>query len=121
MSISIKKVNELQKKILETKKEISDLGKLEQPLPELIKTTNLLRSNEYLIKENESKSKLLIYYEQYVSELEKLVLSTSIIKSKIKKLKSSKKSLTRKSTKKRKKSTKKRVYTKRKSRKRRRY
>ena len=92
MSISIKKINELQKKILEAKKEIDELSKLEQPIPELIKTTNLLRSNEYLLKENESKSKLLSYYEQYSSELEKLVLSTTIIKTKIKQLKTRKKS-----------------------------
>ena len=106
MSVSIKKISQLQKKILDTKKEIAELNKLEQPMPELIKTTNLLRSNEYLVRENKSKSALLNYYEQYSAELEKLVLSTSIIKTQIKKLKSSQKSRKRKSTKTRKKTPK---------------
>jgi len=51
-----KKVNELQKKIVLAKKELSEINILEQPLPEFINTTNMLRSNEYLQKSNEKKS-----------------------------------------------------------------
>ena len=83
-----KKISELQKKIVLTKKELSEINALEQPLPEFINTTNLLRSNEYLQKSNEKKSQLLIAYEEYIDELENLVSNISQIKDSIHNLKS---------------------------------
>lgn len=83
-----KKISELQKKIVLTKKELSEINVLEQPLPEFINTTNLLRSNEYLQKSNEKKSQLLIAYEEYTNELENLVSNISQIKGSIHNLKS---------------------------------
>ena len=83
-----KKISELQKKIVLTKKELSEINALEQPLPEFINTTNLLRSNEYLQKSNEKKSQLLIAYEEYTNELENLVSNIAHIKGSIHNLKS---------------------------------
>jgi len=111
--LSTSKINELQNKIIQIKKELSEINKEEKPLPEFIDTTNILRSNEYLKKSNEEKSKLLISYEEYTNELENLVSSISKIKGDITNLKSRIKS--RKKPKK--KVTKKRIL-KRKSRKR---
>lgn len=88
MSAIGKKISELQKKIVLTKNELSEINVLEQPLPEFINTTNLLRSNEYLQKSNEKKSQLLIAYEEYTNELENLVSNISQIKGSIHNLKS---------------------------------
>ena len=86
--MSTSKINELQNKIIQIKTELSEINKEEKPLPEFIDTTNILRSNEYLKKSNEEKSKLLIAYEEYTNELENLVSSISKIKGDITNLKS---------------------------------
>jgi len=86
--MSTNKINELQNKIIQIKKELSEINKEEKPLPEFIDTTNILRSNEYLKKSNEEKSKLLIAYEEYTNELENLVSSIYKIKGDITNLKS---------------------------------
>ena len=82
------KVNQLQNQILQIKKELSEINKGEKPLPEFIDTTNMLRSNEYLQKSNDTKSKLLTAYEEYANELENLISSVSKIKGNIASLKS---------------------------------
>jgi vancomycin resistance protein YoaR len=103
------KLSELQKIIEQTKQELEQIKQHEKPMPEFINTTNVIRSNEYLLKEIQTHAKLISVYEKYSQELEKMVLSTSVIKSKIKQLKSRintrKKSNTK--TKRRKKSSKK--------------
>ncbi len=86
--MSTSKINELQNQIIQIKTELSEINKDEKPLPEFIDTTNMLRSNEYLIKSNDEKSKLLIAYEEYTDELENLVTSISKIKGNITNLKS---------------------------------
>ena len=86
--MSTSKINELQNKIIHIKTELSEINKEEKPLPEFIDTTNILRSNEYLKKSNEEKSKLLIAYEEYTNELEHLVSSIYKIKGDITNLKS---------------------------------
>jgi hypothetical protein len=78
----------LQKKIMQAKKELSEIHMLEQPLPEFINTTNMLRTNEYLQKENEKKSQLLAAYEEYVNELESLVSNIAKIKGNLNSLRS---------------------------------
>ena len=88
MSAIGEKISELQKKIVLAKNELSEINTLEQPLPEFINTTNLLRSNEYLQKSNEKKSQLLIAYEEYANELENLVSNIANIKGSIHHLKS---------------------------------
>ncbi len=85
---SSNKVSQLQNKILEIKKELSEINKGEKPLPEFIDTTNMLRSNEYLQKANDTKSTLLTAYEEYTNELENLISSVSKIKGNIASLKS---------------------------------
>jgi len=82
------KVSLLQNKIIQIKIELSEINKGEKPLPEFIDTTNMLRSNEYLQKSNDTKSNLLTAYEEYTNELENLVSSVSKIKGNIASLKS---------------------------------
>ncbi len=82
------KVKELQNKIIQIKIELSEINKGETPLPEFIDTTNMLRSNEYLQKANDKKSKLLTAYEDYTNELENLISSVSKIRGNIAILKS---------------------------------
>ena len=86
--MSTSKINELQNKIIQIKTDLSEINKDEKPMPEFIDTTNMLRSNEYLQKSNNSKSKLLIAYEEYANELENLISSVSKIKGNITSLKS---------------------------------
>ena len=88
MSTIGNKLDSLQKKITQAKKELSELNILEQPLPEFINTTNMLRTNEYLQKENEKKSQLLIAYEEYAKELESLVSNIVQIKGNLNDLRS---------------------------------
>jgi predicted nucleic acid-binding Zn-ribbon protein len=85
---SSNKVSQLQNKIIQIKKELSEINKDEKPLPEFIDATNMLRSNEYLQKANDTKSTLLAAYEEYTSELENLISSVSKIKGNIASLKS---------------------------------
>ena len=85
---SSNKVSELQNKIIQIKIELSEINKGEKPLPEFIDTTNMLRSNEYLQKSNDTKSSLLIAYEEYTNELENLISSVSKIKGSITSLRS---------------------------------
>ena len=82
------KLNILQKKIEQTKQDLEKIKQLEKPMPEFINTTNVIRSNEYLLKELQANTKLVSAYEEYSRELEKMILSTNVIKSKIKQLKS---------------------------------
>ena len=111
---SSNKVRELQNKIIQIKIELSEINKGEKPLPEFIDTTNMLRSNEYLQKANDKKSKLLTAYEKYTNELEKLVSAISEIKGNITSLNSRIKSRKRPKKKIKKKRTIKRKIRKRK-------
>ncbi len=86
------KINELQRKIALAKKELLSIKLLEEPKPEFIHTTNMIRSNEYLAKQIEKQKTLLSLYDEYSKNLENLVLSASSIRIQIKKLKSRKKS-----------------------------
>ena len=88
MSSIAKKINDLQKNILNAKNDLSEINKQEQPLPEFIDKANLLRSNEYLQRSNDQKSKLIISYEEYTRELERIVSSVLEIKGNLNDLKS---------------------------------
>lgn len=88
MSAIGNKLDIMQKKIMQARKELSEIHVLEQPLPEFINTTNMLRTNEYLQKENEKKSQLLTAYEEYVNELESLVSNIAQIKGNLNSLRS---------------------------------
>ena len=54
---------------------LDQLGEPAIDLPEMIESSNLLRSNEYLSKANEKKSELLVAYQQYSTALEELLSS----------------------------------------------
>jgi hypothetical protein len=85
---SLNKVKKLQNNILQIKIELDHINKDQKPLPELINTTNMLRTNEYLQKANDAQLKLLTAYDEYSNELENLISSISKIKGNISSLKS---------------------------------
>lgn len=60
----------LKQKINQLKLELVQLEESNIPVPELINSTNLLRSNEILSKTNDKKSELLSLYESYFQELD---------------------------------------------------
>lgn len=110
-------------KISQIRRELSQLEQANNPLPELINSTNLLRSNEILSKTNQKKTDLLNAYELYFRELEKTVkkIQTGLNTLKNTKKKTSKKrAKTKKKTRKKKVSRKKNRIRKRKSSKRKR-
>ena len=79
-------IYDLRKKIQEIKIELDELGSPVDDMPEMIATTNLLRSNEYLSKANEKKTKLLLAYEQYSTALEELLSSVFDIQKDLKEI-----------------------------------
>jgi hypothetical protein len=68
-------IYDLRKKIQEIQIALDQLGEPAIDLPEMIESSNLLRSNEYLSKANEKKSELLVAYQQYSTALEELLSS----------------------------------------------
>ncbi len=106
----------LKQKINQLKRELAQLEGSKNPVPELINSTNLLRTNEILSKSNDKKTELLSAYESYFQELDtsfkKIKAGFSTLKIKSPRKKSSKRKLKRKTRKKksvRKKSRKKSV------------
>ena len=75
MSANSRLIN-LQEKIQQIQTSLSEIDKSTIPMPELIESTNLLRSNEFLIKVNQKQNELLSTYEEYVSELKKMISTT---------------------------------------------
>ncbi len=76
--MAAKTIGELKRKIIQTKNELSALSNDQNPIPELINSTNLLRENNFLIKTGDKKSELLTAYDQYSKQLENTL--TKIIK-----------------------------------------
>ena len=68
-------IYELRTKIQQIQSDLNQLGKPVSDMPELITSSNLLRSNEYLSKTNDQKTELLSYYAQYSEALEELLSS----------------------------------------------
>ena len=66
-------IYELRKKIQTITGEINSLESSSDDIPELIKSTNLLRSNDHLIEVNQKKSELTSAYQQYSKELENML------------------------------------------------
>ena len=66
-------IYDLRKKIQEIQVELEQLGGPTENVPEMIESTNLLRSNEYLSKSNEKKTELIDTYGQYSIALEELL------------------------------------------------
>jgi len=76
--LAAKTIGELKRMIIQTKNELSALSDDQNPIPELINSTNLLRANDFLIKTGDKKSELLTAYDQYAKQLENTL--TKIIK-----------------------------------------
>ena len=66
-------IYEFSKKIQDIKSELDELGGPTLDMPELITSTNLLRSNEYLAKVSKKQSELLSAYGQYSKVLEDMI------------------------------------------------
>ena len=64
---------ELRKKIQKLNFELKILEKSSSDIPELIKSANLLRSNEFLVEINQKRFDLVSAYEQYSKELETML------------------------------------------------
>jgi len=68
-------LNDLRRRVQKAQEELAQIGAPEPPHPEVINTTNLLRTNEYLAKTDEKKTELLSAYEGYAKQLEQIVAS----------------------------------------------
>ena len=66
-------IYELRKKIQNITFELKNLENSSNEIPELIKSANLLRSNEHLLEVNLKNSELVSAYEQYSKELEQML------------------------------------------------
>ena len=116
-----KSLDGLNLKINQIKRDLSQLEESNKPMPELINSTNLLRSNEILTKTNEKKTELLNAYESYFKDLESVLKK---IQNGLSNLKTTPKKKTRKKRTRKKKKTKrktlrrKKTHTRKKSRKR---
>ncbi len=113
--LATKTIGELKRKIIQTTNELSALSNDQNPIPELINSTNLLRANDFLTKTGDKKSELLTVYDQYAKQLENTLAKIIKIQEQLKKLakKKSQRKPIRKKTKK-KKSAKRRKSSKRK-------
>ena len=65
-------IYELRKKIQQIESELLELNKFSSNIPELIESTNLLRTNDHLLEINSKNTELLAAYKQYAEELEKM-------------------------------------------------
>jgi len=66
-------IYDLRKKIQQIQSDLAQLGDPPQNMPEMIESSNLMRSNDYLSKANEKKTDLLNIYERYSKSLEELL------------------------------------------------
>jgi hypothetical protein len=79
-------IYELRKKIQKITYELNDLENGSDDIPELIKSTNLLRSNDHLIEVNQKKSELTSAYQQYSKELENMLATVFDIQKDLKEI-----------------------------------
>ena len=77
-------LNALKIRIKKAKEELAKIDSPEQPLPEMINTTNILRENEHLTKSDHAKANLISAYEDYTKQLEELAVSLLSIQSDLK-------------------------------------
>ncbi len=78
-------IYELRKEIQKITSELKSLGN-SPDIPELIQSTNLLRSNEHLSEVNSKRSELISTYEQYSKELEKMLATVFDIQQDLKEI-----------------------------------
>lgn len=65
-------IKDMKRHIRQIQSELKDLGEPES-LPEMIQTTNIIRTNEHLTKTDQKKSELLAAYYEYTKFLEGIV------------------------------------------------
>ena len=68
-------IYELKKEIQQLQSELSELGDPVSNIPEMISSSNLLRTNEYLLKSDQKKTNLISIYNKYSTSLELLLSS----------------------------------------------
>ena len=66
-------LSDIQQKIKSAKNDLKEMGELSPPLPELISSANLIRTNDHLAKTNSKQSELITYYDAYTKHLETLL------------------------------------------------
>ncbi len=113
-SSSFKELSDLKNKIDKAQSDLAKLVESNEPIPELINSTNLLRSNEFLTKTNIKKTELLSLYELYFKEIENVLVEIKKIRIELKNSLKSKSKKPSKKSKRRKKPTKKRKLSKKK-------
>ena len=74
---------QMKQQIKQIKKELQEIGEPED-IPEMIQSSNLIRTNEHLMKSNQKKSELLIAYDEYSKQLENLLSSVFEIQNELK-------------------------------------
>ena len=79
-------IYELRKKIQTITGELNNLENGSDDIPELIKSTNLLRSNDHLLDVNQKKSELTSAYQQYSKELENMLATVFEIQKDLKEI-----------------------------------
>ncbi|MBT3580424.1 MAG: hypothetical protein HN508_03895, partial [Nitrosopumilus sp.] len=65
----------LRNEIEQIQSELTAIGDVVSNIPELITSSNLLRSNEFLVKSDQKKTDLISLYAQYSSSLEVMLSS----------------------------------------------
>ena len=70
-----KNIYDLRKDIELIENELVELGDPVQDIPEMISSSNLLRSNEFLLKSDQKKTSLISAYAQYSTSMETLLSS----------------------------------------------
>ncbi len=68
-------IPELRKKIEQIQSELTNMGDIVSNIPELIISSNLLRTNESLVKSDQKKTDLISLYVQYTSSMETILSS----------------------------------------------
>ena len=78
-------MSQMKQKIQQIRQELDEIGEPEI-IPEMIESTNLIRTNEHLSKTNAKKSELLIAYDEYSKQLEDLLSSVFDIQNELKEI-----------------------------------
>lgn len=79
-------IYDLRKKIQQAQADLAQLGEPVSDIPELVETTNLVRSNEYLKKINLKQNELISAYEKYSESLEDLLSTVFEIQNDLKEI-----------------------------------
>jgi hypothetical protein len=79
-----KNIYDLRKEIEFIENELSELGDPVSDIPEMIDSSNLLRTNEYLLKSDQKKTNLISTYAQYSASMETLLSSVFEIQTDLK-------------------------------------